>query len=266
MNALHLFVSIVVYELDKPILGQCLRSLESSIARSVQANSLSEWSLTIVDNGKNGESLDNFKSENIRIVKNQHNVGYGAAHNQVIVGSTSEFHLILNPDVTIGIDYVSQTIEYLIGNSDVVLAGPRGVTADGEDAYLCKRFPSVLVLFVRGLRNRLAYSFFRQKLARYEYHDLPDSEPSEVELLSGCCMFARTQALQDVGGFDEHFFLYFEDFDLSLRMRKLGRVVFLPTASIIHFGGNSALKGLHHIKLFAQSAFRFFQKHRWKII
>jgi hypothetical protein len=266
MNALHLFVSIVVYELDKPILGQCLRSLQNAIARSVQEGSLSGWSLTIVDNGRNGKSLNTFKSKNIRIVKNQHNVGYGSAHNQVIEDSTSEFHLILNPDVIIGPDYVSRTIEYFINNSDVVLTGPRGVTADGEDAFLCKRFPSLLVLFVRGLRYDWAGSLFRQQLAQYEYHDLPDSEPSEVELLSGCCMFARTQALQDVAGFDENFFLYFEDFDLSLRMRELGLVVFLPTASIIHLGGNSALKGFHHIQLFGRSALRFFQKHRWKII
>jgi GT2 family glycosyltransferase len=79
-------------------------------------------------------------------------------------------------------------------------------------------------------------------------------------------MFARTQALKDIGGFDEEFFLYFEDFDLSLRMREVGRIVHLPTAKIIHLGGNSAAKGPHHIRLFVQSAIRFFQKHGWKII
>ena len=78
-------------------------------------------------------------------------------------------------------------------------------------------------------------------------------------------MFARTQAIKDVGGFDDGFFLYFEDFDLSLRMRKAGRVVFLPSTNIVHFGGYSAMKGVHHIKLFVLSAFRFFQKHGWKI-
>jgi len=219
-----------------------------------------------VDNGKNGESLNTFESENIHILKNQRNVGYGAAHNQTIIDSTSDFHLILNPDVIIDLDYVSKTIELLTNNADVVLAGPRGVTSNGTEAYLCKRYPSLLVLFVRGLRQRWAYSFCGQRLAQYEYHDLLDSEASDVELLSGCCLFARTKALQDIGGFDEHFFLYFEDFDLSLRMQKMGRVVFLPTANIIHFGGNSASKGLLHIKLFVQSAIQFFQKHGWKII
>ena len=265
MKALHLLVSIVVYELDKPILGQCLRSLKSSIAQCILENKLSAWSLTIVDNGKNGQSLNMFVSENIRVIKNLHNVGYGAAHNQTLVGSTSEFHLILNPDVTMDVNYVSRTVELLTNNTDVVLVGPRGKTADGTDAYLCKRYPSLLVFFVRGLRQEWASFLFREKLGQYEYHDLLSLEPFNVELLSGCCMFARTQALQDVDGFDEHFFLYFEDFDLSLKMREIGRVVFLPTANITHLGGNSAEKGLRHIWLFVQSAVRFFQKHGWKI-
>lgn len=266
MKALHLLVSVVVYELDKKILGQCLRSIENSIARCVQSKNLSAWSLTIVDNGKNGESLKIFESENISIIRNQHNVGYGAAHNQAIIGSKSEFHLILNPDVIMDLDFVSRNVELLNNNADVALAGPRGVTSEGTDAYLCKRYPSLLVLCVRGIRQGWAYSLFRQELALYEYHDLLDAKPSDVEILSGCCLFARTQALQNVGGFDERFFLYFEDFDLSVRMRREGRVVFLPTANITHFGGNSAAKGSHHIKLFAQSAIRFFQKHGWKIV
>lgn len=266
MKALHLHVSVVVYELDKPILDQCLRSLEISIARCILESNLSAWSLTIVDNGKNNKSLNTFESENVCIIKNQRNVGYGTAHNQAIIDSNSEFHLILNPDVTMDLNYISKNIELFTNKTDVVLTGPRGVTLDGSDAYLCKRYPSLLVLFIRGIRQGWAYPFFRQKLAQYEYHELPDLEPSDVEVLSGCCMFARTQALQDVGGFDEKFFLYFEDFDLSLRMRKVGRVVFLPTANIIHVGGNSAAKGLHHIRLFLQSAVRFFQKHGWKIV
>jgi len=266
MTSFHLAVSVVVYELDKSLLEKCLRSLELSIVRCVQTKTLSSWSLAIVDNGGNRESLNAFESEKIRIIRNQHNVGYGAAHNQAITDSKSEFHLILNPDVIMDPDYVSETIEFCTNNPDAVLVGPHGITPDGANAYLCKRYPSLLVLIVRGLRQKWARSFFRQKLAQYEYRDLLYSEPSNVELISGCCMFARTQALQDVGGFDGHFFLYFEDFDLSLRMRKVGRVVFLPTANVVHYGGNSAAKGWRHIKLFTQAAIHFFQKHGWKIV
>jgi GT2 family glycosyltransferase len=265
MNALHLFVSIVVYELDKPVLDRCLQSLQNSLAYGILENTLSGWSLDIVDNGGNGESLNRYESENIRIIRNQHNAGYGTAHNQTILDSKSEFHLILNPDVTMDLDYVSNSMAFLTNNADVALTGPRGVTSDGTEAYLCKRYPSLLVLFIRGLQQKWIYSFFRQKLAQYEYHDLSYSEASDVELLSGCCMFGRTQALKEVGGFDTHFFVYFEDFDLSLRIRKIGRVVFLPNSNIIHLGGNSAAKGLHHVRLFVQSAMRFFQKHGWKI-
>jgi GT2 family glycosyltransferase len=140
------------------------------------------------------------------------------------------------------------------------------MTENGSNAYLCKRYPSLAVFLARGLNWGRVSTLFSQHLARYEYHDLPELSFSDVELLSGCCMFASTNALQRAGGFDDHFFLYFEDFDLSLRMKAEGRVVFLPASSIVHLGGNSATKGLHHIRLFVQSGLRFFRKHGWKII
>ncbi len=92
-----------------------------------------------------------------------------------------------------------------------------------------------------------------------------DSEAVDVELVSGCCMFLRTQDAKAQGAFDETFFVYFEDFDLSITMRRVGRVVYAPSINIIHHGGNSAKKGFNHILLFARSAFRFFNKHGWKL-
>jgi len=261
----HLSISIVVYDLDEPVLKQCLQSLETAITKCMLSKRLSSWSLTIIDNGRNGESLNRFDSANIHIIENPQNIGYGAAHNQVMMSQESNFHLILNPDVVLAPDYFFQTIGLMASNTDVVLAGPKGNTAFGTNAHLCKRYPSLLVLFIRGLGQDWISILFSKQISRYEYHDLPDSGVSDVELLSGCCMFARTQTLKDVGGFDDSLFLYFEDFDLSLRMQKAGRVVFFPASNIVHFGGNSAKKGIHHIKLFVLSAFRFFQKHGWKI-
>ena len=266
LKGIHLSISIVLYDLDETGLSQCLKSLNNAITQPRVAKKLSSWTLTIVDNGKHGESLNQFDSANTHIIGNAKNVGYGAAHNQAMMCQKSDFHLILNPDVILAADYFSLTLGLMASNTDVVLAGPTGNTSCGTNAYLCKRYPSLLVLFIRGLAQKRISTLFRKKIARYECHDLPDSEVSDVELLSGCCMFARTKALQDIGGFDERFFLYFEDFDLSLRMQEAGRVVFFPASNIVHFGGNSATKGLHHVKLFVISALRFFQKHGWKIV
>ena len=122
------------------------------------------------------------------------------------------------------------------------------------------------MLLIRGLNQKNVSQWFKKRLAHYEYHDLTDSKISKVELISGSCMFARTSSLQLAGGFDTNFFLYFEDFDLSLRMRPLGSVAFIPNAKITHFGGNSAQKGLLHILFFIRSAGRFFNKHGWKLV
>ena len=76
-------------------------------------------------------------------------------------------------------------------------------------------------------------------------------------------MYARTKALQEVGGFSDSFFMYFEDFDLSLRLHKVGRLVYLPKMHIVHHGGYSARKGWHHISMFARSGWKFFSRHGW---
>ncbi|NJR72189.1 MAG: hypothetical protein HC782_03800 [Gammaproteobacteria bacterium] len=83
--------------------------------------------------------------------------------------------------------------------------------------------------------------------------------------MSGCCMLMRGEVWQRVGGFDEKFFLYFEDFDLSKRIAAIAEIHRLPSFQIIHGGGNASNKGLKHIRFFVQSAWRFFNKHGWRL-
>ena len=88
---------------------------------------------------------------------------------------------------------------------------------------------------------------------------------SDVILVSGAFMLCRSDALRAVGGFDERYFLHFEDLDLSLRLAKLGRVVSDPEVTLIHHGGNSASRGLAHLRVFVRSGLRFFNTHGWRI-
>ena len=85
-----------------------------------------------------------------------------------------------------------------------------------------------------------------------------------ASLASGCFMLLRAHSLATVGGFDERYFLYFEDFDLSLRLAQLGEVQYLPEMQIIHHGGYAARKGWRHIAMFLRSGIRFFQDHGWR--
>lgn len=198
-------------------------------------------------------------------IRHDSNRGYGAGHNRALREGVGESHLILNPDVVLAPQALRQGLQTLAAAKDVVMVAPHGVSANGQTDYLAKRHPSVLVLVLRAFAPRWLQRPFRRQLAAYELQDLPLSQGlQDVPLVSGCCMLARGKALMEVGGFDERFFLYFEDYDLSLRMARHGRVVRDPLMTVVHHGGNASAKGWRHVLWFARGAMRFFNLWGWR--
>jgi len=201
----------------------------------------------------------------LRLLHGHGNVGYGAAHNLIINNLDAGFHLMLNPDVVLDKQFLAAGINYLIDHDDVALAVPMASHENSERQFLCKRYPSVLTLFVRGFLPRNLHKLFTKRLASYEMRDLHDDQINkDIPIGSGCCMLSRSSVLTEVNGFDERYFLYFEDFDLSLRIRQQGRIAYLPTMKIIHGGGYAARKGFSHVRMFVRSAIRFFSAHGWR--
>ena len=97
--------------------------------------------------------------------------------------------------------------------------------------------------------------------------DLPEDEPTKaMMMLGGCFLLVDTETLKAINGFDERFFLYFEDFDFSIRISKYGKLVYFPEVRITHTGGNTSSKGLWHICIFLISAIRFFNIHGWRFL
>ena len=148
---------------------------------------------------------------------------------------------------------------------DCVLLAPVGSGADGTSLYLAKAFPSVWALALRAfaplwLRRR------SRAVARYELRDQPSEIVRPVPLVSGCCMWVRRAVYDEVGGFDDSYFLYFEDFDLSLRLKAQGDLAYVSDMKIEHYGGNAARKGPKHIRMFLASSYKFFRTHGWKWI
>ena len=93
----------------------------------------------------------------------------------------------------------------------------------------------------------------------------PWSLVRDVPIASGCFMFARRDVLAEIGGFSPEYFLYFEDYDLSLRLRRRSEIAYVSRVRIVHHGGEAARKGYRHVRLFFASALRFFRTHGWKI-
>lgn len=271
-----LTISLVTYAPDLAELESALLSLRREIRLAISHGVVKEVVVYIIDNGPGEEWEEKLWSLSDRIaiaseevsvtvLSGQGNVGFGSAHNLAIFRSLSEFHLILNPDIIISPDSLIAGIMFLRKNDGVVLVSPSAVWPSGERQYLCKSYPALFDLMLRGMAPKKLQHVFDERLKKYELRYLQSDNAADVPIASGCFMLARRQALVDVGGFSPKYFMYFEDFDLSLRLGRVGRIVYHPGMRIVHAGGHAAKKGWRHILMFAKSAFIFFNTHGWKL-
>jgi len=276
LTEITLTVSIVCYDSTEQELHTVLKTLLTSLA--ALSSSAIQLSSTIyfVDNSESHsldlQQFDQFKDKlgsvkaELKIVKGHGNIGYGNGHNLAIKPSTDKYHLILNPDVELEPQCLIEGLTFLEKNADVAIASPLALSAGGARQYLCKRYPAVSTLLVRGLFPNWLKVFFYRSMADYEMHDLSEEFSSDtVPIVSGCFMLCRTENLHAVEGFDENYFMYFEDFDLSLRVRQFAKITYLPSMKIKHFGGNAGRKGFKHFLMFVKSGFRFFNTHGWRL-
>jgi len=271
----ELSVSIVLHNSSPELLRRGLASLDRAAAAALQAGLLGRVALTLIDNASEPDYRDALQRDlgarapgaavAVDYQALPANRGFGAGHNVAMAGTPGEFHLVLNPDAELAEDALVQGVSRLRSDADVVLVSPLARRPDGRREFLCKRYPSVLVLLLRGFAPAGLRERFDRRLALYEMRDVCGGDrTADVEIASGCCMLVRTDALRAAGCFDEDFFLYFEDFDLSLRLGRQGRLLFDPAVQIVHHGGYAAAKGLRHIVLFLRSGVRFFNRHGWR--
>jgi GT2 family glycosyltransferase len=275
MPPASLSAAIVTYRSDARLLGRALASLAAAIESARAAGQVGEAQVFIVDNGPEAEraplvaALAHWPAEvgRLELVAGHGNVGYGRANNLVLPRLASDLHLVLNPDVELEHDALANACAALLRHPEVGLLAPAVVGDDGAPQYLCKRYPSVWVLFLRGFAPRFLRERFAAALHRYEMRDAIGGEfLGGVPLASGCFMLLRTPLLARLGGFDPRYFMYFEDYDLSLRVAREAVVAYEPSARIVHHGGEAARKGWRHVAWFARSAWRFFARHGWKIV
>jgi len=270
-----LSVSLVVFDNSMELLEQTLNSLVRATQYLQHRQQGSRVTLAIVDNTgsevyrRQVEELIQTLEPGVLSAIDYHssssNLGFAVAHNQIIAQQHSNYHLVLNPDVDMRDDVLALGCAYLQQHQDVVLLSPKVTDPFGLQQFLCKRHPTVIALLLRAFAPAFLARQFERQLHYYELRDLcAGTEPVDVPLASGCFMLVRTAALQGVDGFCEQFFLYFEDFDLSLRLARFGRVLYLPSLQIVHHGGNASRKGLRHIRLFISSGIRFFRRNGWR--
>ena len=274
MPASSFSATVVTFRPDPALLERAIGSLAASVEHARAAGLVSAATLFIVDNGP-GESLADVRraaasfagTGAFEVIHGHGNVGYGRANNLVLPRLASDFHLVMNPDVELQRDALAAALAALRDDASIGVVAPAVSGTDGAPQFLCKRYPSVWVLFLRGFAPAFLRKRFEKRLADYEMRDLPsDRAFAPVPLASGCFMLVRTALFRRLGGFDPRFFMYFEDYDLSLRIAREAAVAYEPRARIVHHGGEAARKGWRHVGWFARSAWRFFDRHGWKIV
>ncbi|WP_269510000.1 glycosyltransferase [Burkholderia sp. IMCC1007] len=267
-----LSVSIVVYRPDLVQLEQTLTSLAVACERLHAARPDLSVKLYLIDNGGLPAAqtmLDalSWRGVDLEVVSGHGNVGYGRGHNLAIERVVSRFHLVLNPDIDVGRDALSAALDAFDAEPALGLLTPWIGGDDGHQQFLCRRFPAVLDLLVRGFLPARIRQWFAGRLARYEMRDVINDTDIvwDPPIVSGCFMLFRTDVLRKLGGFDPRYFLYFEDYDLSLRTHDVARVAYVPAARVIHHGGGASRKGFAHIRMFAASAFKFYNRFGWRL-
>ena len=279
MTPATLTVSIVTYRPDLVLLDRTLRTLAVSLVAAREQELMRAANVVLIDNTGTRASAaavvrvarDIFRDADVTMnyLHGHANIGYGAAHNLVMHGGNTHYHLVLNPDVELAADALPIAFRFLGEHAEVGVLAPASRRVDGTREYVCKRYPTVLDLALRGFAPRALRQFFRKRLDHYEMRDLvdrvaADETISPIPAMSGSFMFVRRKAIEATGGFDPGFFLYFEDFDWSVRLNRVTRTVYVPAVKIVHHGGGAAKKAPRHIGYFVRSAARFFNKHGWK--
>lgn len=242
-------LSVVILNYNvRYFLEQCIRSVQRALENW-------EAEIIVIDNDSKDDSCQMVKAlfPNVILIENKENVGFSRANNQAVAAAKGEYICIINPDTAVSEDTFRQTIEYAEGIKDM---GALGVfLMDGTGNFLpeSKRnlpTPKVSLLKLTGFTKQ------------YYAGQLPETEQGAVEVLVGAFMLLKRSIYNEVGGFDEDYFMYGEDIDLSYKIAKAGYTNhYLGTTTVLHYKGESTQKDEVYLERFYGAMQIFYRKH-----
>lgn len=262
-------VSVVIVNWNvRDLLRRCLASIAGSDDLFVAgaAGTAGHWTaeIIVVDNASSDGSAAMLAREFpwMQVIANAANAGFTRANNQGLAVSGGRYALFLNPDTELSAGALAAMLAFAEANPSVGILGPQLRYGDGSPQSSRRRFPTLATFFVESTvvqqwwpRNRV--------LARYYVLDRPDDAISRVDWVVGACMLVRRALLDQIGGFDEGFFMYSEELDLCRRAVQVGwQVVYFPPAVVTHYEGKSSeqVVAARHIRFFS-SRVRYVRKY-----
>ena len=217
----------------------------------------------LLDNSETKSKEPIAKSPKLRYMHMDAHLGYGKAHNIAIRETAYEqtaFHLVMNSDIRVHAEDIDAMHDWMIANSQVGQLMPKVLNPDGSQQYLAKRLPAPLDVFGRRF---LPAFLMKRRNKRYELRDLDLKRPINAPYLSGCFMMLRTKAVVEAGLFDERFFMYPEDIDLTRRIHRNYLTLYYPAWTIVHDHAQASYKNKHMLRIHIQNMCRYFNKWGW---
>lgn len=192
------------------------------------------------------------------------NKGFGAGHNIAIrkIMEISDFHFIINPDVYFSKNEIPKMISYMQAHIEVGLLMPKIINPSGELQYLAKLLPTPFDLLFKRF---LPASWTAKRMDRFQLKFTDYQQIMNVPYLSGSFMLMRTPLLKEIGLFDERFFMYPEDIDLSRRFHRKYKTIYFPDAVITHKHEASSYKSAKMLWIHLSNMFKYFNKWGWLI-
>ncbi len=243
--------------------------LEVCIHSVLKAMKGIDGEIIVIDNNSIDDSCAFLteKFPEIILIANKDNKGFSKANNQGVAIAKGEYILFLNPDTVMPENFFIETLAYLDIHPEAGALGPRLIDGKGQFAPDSKKsFPSLSVAIFKttGINKIFSKSAYFNKY--YAVH-IGEREIAEVDVLSGCCMLVRKSVMNIAGGpFDERYFMYCEDVDLSYRIQKAGyKNIYFPEVDLIHYKGERTRKmTLSYVRVFNEALITFVKKHYTK--
>jgi GT2 family glycosyltransferase len=216
----------------------------------------------LIDNSPEPQKIS-FNDERVRYIFNGQNLGYGKGHNIALRESISrktQYHIVLNPDIYFDARDMYKIIEFLNENKEVAHLMPNIVNQSGEMQFLSKTLPSPVDVFLRAFAKKYIST---KRDVRFHLKTMDHQKIMWSPYLSGCFMVFRTEVLSKVGVFDERFFMYPEDIDLTRRIAMHHKTIFYPYVTVIHRHEKASYKSLKMKWIHIYNMMKYFNKYGW---
>lgn len=253
---MQLSIIIVSYNV-KYYLEQCLCSVLAA-CKSLSAE------IIVIDNASADGSIEYLtaKFSQVIFINNRDNTGFAKANNKALLTATGKYILYLNPDTILPEDVLLNCVSFLDDHNEAGAAGVKMLNGNGSFLPESKRsLPSLTASFFKlsGMAALFPHSSFFNK---YALGNLDENKVHQVKVLAGAFLISRKEILLSLNGFDEDFFMYGEDIDLSYRIEKAGyKNFYLGNNTIIHFKGESTKSDTTYVKNFYEAMEIFVRKH-----